>query len=141
MDMLKLAQKLETVLRKTVGEWEPVSPPSEDGAVWGFELDDDANGFLSLDSNEGTFDVPTITVALSLGVLEDVSIDDLKELLAINGDLLGASLTLTPPLGDGQEEFLMLQTKFPAAEFSEKIFKDSLDMLVAQLSIFFDSDD
>ena len=33
------------------------------------------------------------------------------DLLTINGDLLGASLTITPPLGEEQEEFLMLQTQ------------------------------
>ena len=138
MDLIKFAAEMEQVLRKVASEFEPVSEPSEDGALWGFELDDEASGFLSLESNEGTLDVPTVTVSLSLGSIEEVSREDLMDLLTINGDLLGASLTITPPLGEEQEEFLMLQTKFVASEFSEEMFTKSMTSLMTQMSIFFE---
>jgi hypothetical protein len=124
MDMMKFAKDIETVLKKVATESEPVSPATEDGGIWGFELGEDASGFLSLESNQGTLDVPTVTVSLSLGSIEEVSKEDLMDLLIINGDLLGASLTITPPLGEEQEEFLMLQTKFVATEFSEDMFNN-----------------
>jgi hypothetical protein len=66
--------------------------------------------------------------------------DDLIDLLTINGDLLGASLTITPPLGEAQEEFLMLQTKFVASEFSEDMFTKSITSLMTQMSIFFEAE-
>ena len=138
MDLIKFAVEMEQVLRKVASEFEPVSEPTEDGALWGFELDDEASGFLSLESNEGTLDVPTVTVSLSLGSIEEVSREDLMDLLTINGDLLGASLTITPPLGEEQEEFLMLQTKFVASEFSEEMFTKSMTSLMTQMSIFFE---
>jgi hypothetical protein len=138
MDLIKFAAEMEQVLRKVASEFEPVSEPSEDGALWGFELDDEASGFLSLESNQGTLDVPTVTVSLSLGSIEEVSREDLMDLLTINGDLLGASLTITPPLGEEQEEFLMLQTKFVASEFSEEMFTKSMTSLMTQMSIFFE---
>jgi hypothetical protein len=62
------------------------------------------------------------------------------DLLTINGDLLGASLTITPPLGEEQEEFLMLQTKFVATEFSEDMFNKSVTSLMTQMSIFFETE-
>ncbi len=138
MDLIKFAAEMEQVLRKVASEFEPVSEPTEDGALWGFELDEDASGFLSLESNQGTLDVPTVTVSLSLGSIEEVSREDLMDLLTINGDLLGASLTITPPLGEEQEEFLMLQTKFVATEFSEEMFTKSMTSLMTQMSIFFE---
>lgn len=140
MDLIKFAGDMEKVLKKVASEFEPVSPPAEDGALWGFELGEDASGFLSLESNQGTLDVPTVTVSLSLGSIEEVTKEDLMDLLIINGDLLGASLTITPPLGEQQEEFLMLQTKFVATDFSEDMFNKSLTSLMTQMSIFFESE-
>lgn len=140
MDMIKFAKDMETVLRKVATEFEPISEPAEDGALWGFELGEDASGFLSLESNQGTLDVPTVTVSLSLGSIEEVTKEDLMDLLTINGDLLGASLTITPPLGEEQEEFLMLQTKFVATEFSEDMFNKSVTSLMTQMSIFFEAE-
>ncbi|MDY0227747.1 hypothetical protein SAMN04488082_104170 [Desulfomicrobium apsheronum] len=140
MDLIKFAEEMETVLKAAATESELVSPASEDGAIWGFELGEDASGFLSLESNQGTLDVPTVTVSLSLGSIEEVSKEDLMDLLIINGDLLGASLTITPPLGEEQEEFLMLQTKFVASEFSEDMFNKSVTSLMTQMSIFFEAE-
>ena len=140
MDMLKFAKDIESVLKKVASESEPVSPATEDGAIWGFELGEDASGFLSLESNQGTLDVPTVTVSLSLGSIEEISKEDLMDLLIINGDLLGASLTITPPLGEEQEEFLMLQTKFVATDFSEDMFNKSVTSLMTQMSIFFEAE-
>ncbi|NCD24215.1 MAG: hypothetical protein EOL86_01285 [Deltaproteobacteria bacterium] len=140
MDLIQFSKEIETVLRKAASEIDLVSPASEDGALWGFELDDDASGFVSLESNQGTFDVPTVTISLSLGAIEDIGKDDLVDLLIINGDLLGASLTITPPLGEEQEEFLMLQTKFVASEFSEDMFSKSITSLMTQMSIFFEAE-
>lgn len=140
MDLIKFAEEMETVLKAAATESELVSPASEDGAIWGFELGEDASGFLSLESNQGTLDVPTVTVSLSLGSIEEVSKEDLMDLLIINGDLLGASLTITPPLGEEQEEFLMLQTKFVASEFSGDMFNKSVTSLMTQMSIFFEAE-
>jgi hypothetical protein len=140
MDLIKFAKDMEVVLRKVATEFEMVSPAAEDGALWGFELGEEASGFLSLESNQGTLDVPTVTVSLSLGSIEEVTKEDLMDLLTINGDLLGASLTITPPLGEEQEEFLMLQTKFVATEFSEDTFNKSITSLMTQMSIFFEAE-
>ncbi len=140
MDLIQFAPEIEKVLRKVASEIDLISPVSEDGALWGFELEDDASGFVSLESNQGTFDVPTVTISLSLGAIEEISKDDLIDLLTINGDLLGASLTITPPLGEEQEEFLMLQTKFVATEFSEDMFTKSITSLMTQMSIFFEAE-
>ncbi len=140
MDLIKFATDMEVVLRKVATESELVSPAAEDGAMWGFELGEEASGFLSLESNQGTLDVPTVTVSLSLGSIEEVTKEDLMDLLTINGDLLGASLTITPPLGEEQEEFLMLQTKFVATEFSEDMFNKSITSLMTQMSIFFEAE-
>jgi len=140
MDLIKFAKEMETVLKTAATESELVSPASEDGAIWGFEIGEDASGFLSLESNQGTLDVPTVTVSLSLGSIEEISKEDLMDLLIINGDLLGASLTITPPLGEEQEEFLMLQTKFVASDFSEDMFNKSVTSLMTQMSIFFEAE-
>lgn len=140
MDLIKFAKEMETVLKAAATESELVSPASEDGAIWGFEIGEDASGFLSLESNQGTLDVPTVTVSLSLGSIEEISKEDLMDLLIINGDLLGASLTITPPLGEEQEEFLMLQTKFVASDFSEDMFNKSVTSLMTQMSIFFEAE-
>lgn len=140
MDLIKFAKDMEVVLRKVATEFEMVSPAADDGALWGFELGEEASGFLSLESNQGTLDVPTVTVSLSLGSIEEVTKEDLMDLLTINGDLLGASLTITPPLGEEQEEFLMLQTKFVATEFSEDTFNKSITSLMTQMSIFFEAE-
>ncbi|NLW81515.1 MAG: hypothetical protein GXY42_07580 [Desulfovibrionales bacterium] len=140
MDLIRFSRDVENVLRKVATEFDQLSQPTEDGALWGFELEDDASGFVSLESNQGTLDVPTVTISLSLGAIEEVSREDLMDLLTINGDLLGASLTITPPLGEEQEEFLMLQTKFVASEFSEDMFIKSINSLMTQMSIFFEAE-
>lgn len=97
MDLIRFSRDVENVLRKVATEFDQLSQPTEDGALWGFELEDDASGFVSLESNQGTLDVPTVTISLSLGAIEEVSREDLMDLLTINGDLLGASLTITLP--------------------------------------------
>ena len=71
MDLVAFAQKMEAVLKKAASEYEPISPAAEDGALWGFELGEEGSGFLSLEPNQGTFDLPTVTVSLSLGPIED----------------------------------------------------------------------
>lgn len=137
MDLFKMAQEVVAVVQEECSDFEELVPASEDSAVWGFIIDEDTSGFVFLDANLGTFDVATVTISLSLGTLEDITKDDLLELLSVNGELLGASLTITPPFGDEQEEFLMLQTKFLATEFSKTMFVNSLNSLVAQISLFF----
>lgn len=140
MDLIKMAKEVEVVLREQSADFEELAPASEDGAMWGFALDDDTSGFISLESNQGTFDIPTVSISISLGTLGEAGQEDLLELLAINGELLGATLTITPPLGDEQEEFLMLQTKFVAVEFSQDMFVKSINSLLTQVSIFFESE-
>lgn len=140
MDLQHYADAMENVLRAVASEMDAIYPLDEEGAMWGFELENEISGFLALDTNTGTFDEPTVTLSLSLGPIEDATADDMKDLLALNGDLFNATLTVTPPMGDTGEEFLMLQTKFLAAEFSAERFDAAMTSLARQMTLFFEAD-
>lgn len=138
MDFSILAQKVEEALGQQTLEFEVLVPVMDDGAMWGFMLANELSGFVTLEANLDTYNLPTLSIALSLGALEEVGREDLLDLLDLNGQLLGVSLTMTPALGEEQTEFLLLQTKFLAMEFTPENLANSLLHLETQLSIFFD---
>lgn len=137
MDLLAYAHRIETVLRATAVEMETIYEPDQEYAMWGFELEDETSGFLMLIDKTSTFDEPLVTLSFTLGPVDEASEDDLKDLLSVNSELYDASLTITPPMGEDDDEFLLLQTKFPAAEFSAERFALALSSLSKQFALFF----
>ncbi|GAB1409525.1 hypothetical protein MASR1M90_06790 [Desulfovibrionales bacterium] len=140
MDLQAYAKKVETVLRAAAVEMETIHDLDQGNSMWGFELEDETSGFVLLVDKTATFDKPVVVVSFTLGPLDDASEDDLKDLLALNGELHDACLTITPPMGDDDEEFLMLQTRFPAVEFSAERFAQALSSLRTQYSLFFEEE-
>jgi len=132
------AGQIEDVLPRIVSEWELLGDLTEDGGVWGFDLEEDnVSGFVVLESNAGTYDVPTVSVALSLGPVSEASRDDLLDMLSVSAQLLDACMTITPPVGEDGEEYFLIQTKFLAKDFSEARMVSAIKSLVAQLDMFF----
>lgn len=129
---------IEQVLPRVVSEWELLGDINEDGAVWGFDIEeDDASGFVVLESNVGSYDVPTVSVSLSLGPVSEADRDDLLDMLAISAQLLDACMTITPPIGEEGEEYFLIQTKFLAKDFSEARILSAIKSLATQLDMFF----
>ncbi len=137
-NMHECIEAIEAVLPRVVTEWEMLGDPTEEGAVWGFDLEeDDASGFVVLESNQGTYDVPTVSVALSLGPVSEADRDEVLDMLAVSAQLLDACMTITPPIGEEGEEYFLIQTKFLAKDFSEARMIAAINSLVTQLEMFF----
>ncbi|MFP4070503.1 MAG: hypothetical protein ACLFTB_00495 [Desulfovibrionales bacterium] len=137
MDLTTLAQAIDKMLQESANEAELLSEITSDGAVWGFEMEEDVSGFISCETNAGTGDVATVSISLSLGSTQGLDRDDLLELLLINGEMLDAHITVTPPFEDSPEQFLLMQRKLPAERFDPREFNDNLELVKKTADLFF----
>lgn len=137
MDMNHLCLKIEAALAETGTEFERLDEPSSEGGAWGYEINEDFSGFITCENNTDDLSIPTISVSLSLGPVTELNREDLLDLLDINGDLLGAGLTITPPLAEEGDRFLLLQRRIPADKFEPNQIKDTITHLVHLTELFF----
>jgi hypothetical protein len=141
MDMTSLCPKIEQSLADIGTEFERLDEPSPDGGAWAYEINEDFSGFVTCENNTDDLNIPTISISLSLGPVTDLTRDDLLDLMDINGDLLGASLTVTPPLAEEGDRFLLLQRRIPAEKFDPTQVKDTITHLIHLTEIFFTEDE
>jgi len=107
------------------------SSQNDDGAVcWFFEIDDVA-GLISCEENNGDLGIPTVTLSLPLADTEDLSRDDLLELLSRNSEMFQASLTCTSSLETegGNQRLLAIQHRFATHDFNPESFLEYIETL------------
>jgi hypothetical protein len=140
MDLVTLAREIEDELKNSAQESERLTDIGPDGAVFGFEMDEEISGFVSCESNQDGVGTPTVSISLSLGSVQELTQRDLLDLLLINGDLLDATITVTPEFADSEEQFLLLQRKLRAEGFDPGSFKGHLEDLRGLVDLFFTSE-
>ncbi|MFW6324276.1 MAG: hypothetical protein ACOC0U_04355 [Desulfovibrionales bacterium] len=132
----QLIKAIEESLTRYAEDFERLSDQTEDEALWGVEVNESASGFISLEKNDFLDDY-VLTFSLSLGSVEDLSREDLLELLLLNRDLPGSCLTVTPPFSDSPEQFLLLYKMAPARDFQPDTIPRQLDHLQDLMESFF----
>jgi hypothetical protein len=137
MDLVTLAREIEEELGKSAGLSERLTDIGPDGAVFGFELSEEVSGFVSCESNQDGIGSPTVSISLSLGSVQELNRRDLLDLLLINGDMLNATITVTPEFDDSEDQFLLLQRKIRAEEFDPASFADHVESLRKMADLFF----
>ena len=141
MDLRELAKRIDAMLRKAGADFEQLSEMEDHGCIWGYELDEDTSGFISCEDNASGIDIPTVSITVSLGRIDELRRGDLLDLLEVNGDLLGAGLTVTLPMGEDRGRVLLLQTKMRADAFDPQKFDDYIDVLMDLMELYFVSDE
>jgi hypothetical protein len=136
MDTKQLIARTEDVLSRVSEEYERLTDATEDGVVWGLELDEDTTGFISMETNE-VLDRLMVSVSLSLGSTQDLSREDLLSVLLVNRDLPGACLTVTPPFEDSPEQFLLLNKMLAAGDFEPDMIPEYFNHLRDLVDRFF----
>jgi hypothetical protein len=137
MDLVTLAREIEEGLKKDAQVFELLSDIGPDGAVYGFEMDEEVSGFVSCESNQDGVGTPTVSISVTLGGVQELSQRDLLDLLLINGDLLDATITVTPEFADSEEQFLLLQRKLRAETYDPRSFPQQVESLLSLVDLFF----
>jgi hypothetical protein len=137
MDLVTLAQEIEERLNQDAKVSERLTDIGPDGAVFGFEMDEEISGFISCESNQDGVGIPTVSISLTLGSVQELSQRDFLDLLLINGDLVDATITVTPEFEDSGDQFLLLQRKLRAEGYDTGSFTQHVESLLELANLFF----
>ena len=132
VDLTDLATQIQNILREKTRRFE--SSETEDGVFcWFFELEG-VSGLISCEHNNDDLEIPTVTLVLPLADTEDLSREDLMELLSRNSDMYHASLTCTAPFFSDEKtketrRLLAIQHRFAVEDFVPTKFLEYVEML------------
>lgn len=152
--------KIEEVLSQECTKYECNKTNSDDvGLDWSFVIEDSISGYIFVEKNVDTFNMPTVSIGLYLMDVTDATKDELAEFLALNHSFLNASVALTtvPNLNDltdqldenstedeiaeaisdaPSKDILTIQTRIPLEAFEPDDFVSLIQNLLFQFEIF-----
>jgi hypothetical protein len=136
-DRQALAKAIEEELEETVAVHERSQATDEHCDLWYFEIDEVA-GFISCEENETDIRVPTVTLAIGVGIADDLTRDELMGLMERNNHLYQCAVVITPPLPMGDEEHRMIAVhrRVDARTFHPQSFLDHLNDLQVNSELF-----
>ena len=125
----KLAEEIQGVLEKEATRFD-CSKNDAGSLCWFFEIDDVA-GLISCEENTEDIGIPTVTLMLPLADTEDLSREDLLELLSRNAQMFHAALTCTSPFEteSGTQRLLAIQHRFATHDFNAASFLEYVETL------------
>jgi len=136
-DRLSLAEAIQAELEETTSMYERSQGTDEHCDLWYFEVDDLA-GFISCEDNESDIRVPTVTLAIGIGIADELTRDELMGLMERNNHLYQCSIVITPPLPMGEEHHRMIAVhrRVDARTFHPQAFLDHLNDLQVNSELF-----
>lgn len=135
MDFTHLADKIAKVLERECDTFEEMAPVDARGAAWSFVLDGSLTGFIGCEDNREDLAIDTVTIALAIGDLTDVTTDELLGMLETNSHFFEVALTATK-VGDDSFHTLFLQRRIPAELYEARDFREHVDFMRSQLKLF-----
>lgn len=133
--MQKIVADLQNVLKQTCVSVEPIGEVDENGASWLCEMDNDICCIVSCEDNAEDFDIPTVSIAISIGDISKLTKNDLFELLSMNDSFWRATLT-TKRIGKSWMLFLQYKVMAESFKMEEAEFLGCIDHLVSQQQMF-----
>lgn len=143
MDLMKYARSMERVLKRHCDDIVLLGEMEEDSVMWRFSMPvvviddmgkDTVYGVVSCETNEKDIGIPTVSISISLGEITGFSREKLFRLLAINGDLCGATLIVV--LLPDKSKILFLGYRIPIEDFIPKEFGEYVADLLVQAMMF-----
>jgi hypothetical protein len=130
--LMALSRNMEDVLYCICAKVDRIDKPENKGAAWQFELQEDLNGIVSVDSNIESINVPTVTIALDLGDMSDMTKQEILNLLKKNDDFFQATLVAVE---DNSKWNLFLKHQVTAESFVAEEFPRYIDNLISQVKV------
>jgi hypothetical protein len=135
MNMQETSRDLLGVLEKVCMAIEPLGEPDADGAAWFCKMENDLSCLVECNSNAEDIDIPTITIALSLGCVSDYEKEDFLDLLSRNGDFWRATLN-AHMLGESWILFLQYKVMADSFKMEPAEFVGCIEHLLTQYEMF-----
>ena len=161
MEPADFAVRIEEVMAEECSSYECVLVNDDEiGVLWTFVIEDTFSGYLSVEDNEETMKVRTVTVGMHLKDITDISREELFELFASNAELVSANFSVVKfpvaqeaaelaIIDEGEDleiaeddeqpemrDMLIIQTKLPFEAFSPDDFGGFVQNLLFQAEMF-----
>ncbi|PKL45836.1 MAG: hypothetical protein CVV41_02195 [Candidatus Riflebacteria bacterium HGW-Riflebacteria-1] len=161
MEPADFAVRIEEVMAEECSKYECVLVDDDEiGILWTFVIEDTFSGFLSVEDNEETLKVRTVTLGMHLKDITDISREELLELFASNASLVSANFSVVkfpvaqdeaaPVIIDEGEDLeideddeqpemrdmLIIQTRLPFEAFSPDDFGGFVQNLLFQAEMY-----
>ena len=135
MNLFELGSAIEQELKSTVDSYELLGEKfDEQEGSWFFAFEDpNLIGFISYEENKEDLNVPTVSLAISLGEASELTLEDLQNLLDISGELINASFSIQNL--DEENKGLFINRRIPVQLFNPKELNAHIEDLTVQASI------
>jgi len=133
MDLLSLANGIETHLQKECKQVEVLTEYNSDSCSWQFVLDDELTGYVSCEKGAEYLDLPTVTIAVCLGDLADANKEDLLHLFEVNGFFYRTHFTVQKI---EESWMLFIGYKVMAESYRPEEFQECIDHILSQYSYY-----
>ena len=142
MEPADFAVRIEEVMVEECTSYECVLIDDDEiGRLWTFVIEDTFSGYLSVDDNEESLKVRTVTLGLNLKDITGASREELLELLSRNAGLVSANFSVMKfPVADNDEEEPVMIDEGEDVEFADVESEPELhDMLIIQTRLPFEA--
>ncbi len=136
------AVRIEEVMTEECSSYECVLVDDEEiGRLWTFVIEDTFSGYLSVDDNEESLKVRTVTLGLNLKDITGSSREELLELFARNAGLVSANFSVMKfPVSDEKGDESLILDEGEDVEYDDDDGEPEMhDMLVIQTRLPFEA--
>lgn len=145
MELADYSLLIEEALNKETTDYECIELDEDDVAVgWSFVIEDAIPGYLFIDENEYTYDLPTVSMGLHILDVTELSREALVRILKNNAGLINATFSIVniPVLTETDEKSVDKNTSFDddfMEYVSEKEQEEFYDILTIQSKVPLDA--
>jgi len=142
MEPADFAVRIEEVMTEECSSYECVLVDDDEiGRLWTFVIEDTFSGYLSVDDNEESLKVRTVTVGINLKDITGASREELLELFARNAGLVSANFSVMkfPVAADAEEEPLIIDEGEDVDFAGDEAEPELHDMLIIQTRLPFEA--
>ncbi len=140
MEPADFAVHIEEVMAEECSRYEcALVDEDEIGVLWTFVLEETFSGYLSIEDNEDTLKMRTVTVGLHLKDITNASREELLELFASNAGLVSASFSVVSVPVAREEQELAIIDEGEDLEIDEDDEAEMRDMLIIQTRLPFEA--
>jgi len=142
MEPADFAVRIEEVMTEECSSYECVLVDDDEiGRLWTFVIEDTFSGYLSVDDNEESLKVRTVTVGLNLKDITGSSREELLELFARNAGLVSANFSVMkfPVASENGDEPMILDEGEDVDYADDESEPEMHDMLIIQTRLPFEA--
>ncbi|EKD83333.1 MAG: hypothetical protein ACD_39C00745G0003 [uncultured bacterium] len=141
MEPADFAVRIEEVMAEECSSYECVLVNDDEiGVLWTFVIEDTFSGYLSVEDNEETLKVRTVTVGVHLKDITEISRDELLELFSSNAELISANFSVVKvPVAQDEAEPVILDEGEDLEISDEEDSSEMRDMLIIQTRLPFEA--